>query len=384
MSALVVGARNSKVAKVSAKSRRWARHPERLSWHALLVVIAWALLGSGWLDDRAGRASAAQLDIVVPAYFYPSAGSDWNDLNAAADDVPITAIMNPGNGPGNFQDSNYVSAVNSFRAAGGRVIGYVHTTYTDRPLQQVLDDIDQYDDWYNVDGIFVDEMANTGPAERLNYYRDIYNHVKSINPSWEVMGNPGTSTLEQYLTWPTADRLMVFENVGSSYPSYSPSSWNFDYDRTNFVHLVHTESSAASMLNHLNLAVERNTSGIYVTDDVMSNPWDRLPTYWTQLVDAVAVINADYDHNGFVDAADYVVWRKSLAQTGETLDADGNGDGTVDDDDHAFWRRHFGRTTGGAGAGQSAPDAVPEPGTIIISAMLLGPLAVAYRWHTRR
>ena len=86
----------------------------------------------------------------------------------------------------------------------------------------MLDDIDQYDDWYNVDGIFVDEMANTGPAERLDYYRDIYNHVKAINPNWEVMGNPGTTTIEQYLTWPTADRLMVFENVGSSYPGYSP------------------------------------------------------------------------------------------------------------------------------------------------------------------
>ena len=206
---------------------------------------------------------AADLEIVVPAYFYPSGGSDWNDLTAAADDVPITAIMNPFNGPGNSLDNNYVSAINSFRAAGGRVIGYVYSSYTERPLQQVLNDIDQYKDWYDIDGIFVDEMANTGPAERLDYYRDIYNHVKAIDPNWEVMGNPGTTTIEQYLTWPTADRLMVFENVGSSYVSYSPSSWNFNYDRTDFVHLVHTESSLASMLDHLARAVAQCRRHLY-------------------------------------------------------------------------------------------------------------------------
>jgi hypothetical protein len=292
--------------------------------------------------------------------------------------------MNPFNGPGNSLDNNYVSAVNAFRTAGGRVIGYVYSSYNERPLQQVLDDIDQYEDWYNVDGIFVDEMSNTGPAERLNYYRDIYNHVKSIDPDWEVMGNPGTATIEQYLTWPTADRLMVFENVGSSYPSYTPSSWNFNYDRTNFVHLVHTEASADEMRDHLARAVARNAGGIYVTDDVMANPWDRLPNYWPQLVDAVATINADYDHNGSVDASDYVVWRKSIEQVGQGLDADGDGDRIVDNDDRAHWQRYYGRTTGTAGAGQSTPAAAPEPATIIITATLFGPLAAAYRHYTRR
>jgi len=277
---------------------------------AWLAGLHWVFLGGGWLEGCGGDARSEVLEVVVPAYFYPSAGSDWNDLNAAAADVPITAIMNPFNGPGNSLDGNYVAAVNSFRAAGGRVIGYVYTSYTARPLQQVLADIDRYDDWYNIDGIFVDEMTNTGPAERLNYYRDIYNHVKSINPNWEVMGNPGTTTLEQYLTWPTADRLMVFENVGSSYPGYTPSSWNFNYDSTNFVHLVHTEPSSANMLSDLALAVQRNAGGIYVTDDVLPNPWDRLPAYWTTLVDAVATINADFNRDGVVDAADYVGWRK--------------------------------------------------------------------------
>lgn len=312
------------------------------------------------------EARAAPLEIVVPAYFYPSAGSDWNDLNAAAAEVPITAIMNPFNGPGNSLDANYVAAVNSFRAAGGRVIGYVYTSYNARPLQQVLADIDRYDNWYNIDGIFVDEMANTGPAERLNYYKDIYDHVKAIDPNWEVMGNPGTSTIEQYLTWPTADRLMVFENVGANYPGYTPSSWNFDYDRSHFVHLVHTEPSSANMLSDLGLAVQRNAGGIYITDDVLANPWDRLPSYWQQHVAAVAAINADYNGDGNVDAADYAVWRQS--------------DGTQAGYDR--WRANFGKTLGGAAA--SAPlgaSIVPEPSSLGLCGLVLAMLTT---WAARR
>jgi hypothetical protein len=297
----------------------------------------------------------------VPAYFYPSSGSDWNDLNAAAGKVPITAIMNPFNGPGNSLDANYVSAVNSLRAAGGRVIGYVHTSYTARPIDQVINDINRYKTWYNVDGIFVDEMANTGPAERLNYYRDIYNHVKSIDPNWQVMGNPGTTTLEQYLTWPTADRLMVFENVGATYPGYVPSSWNFNYDRSKFVHLVHTESSSADALSHLNLAMQRNAGGIYITDDILPNPWNRLPNYWNSLVDAVAAINADYNGNGVVDAADFVVWRK----------ADGPQAG------YDSWRANFASP---AAAGLLTCVTVPEPANRML--LILG--AALGRWRRHR
>ena len=81
---------------------------------------------------------------------------------------------------------------------------------------------------------------------------------------------------------------------------------------------------------------------------MLANPWDRLPNYWTQLVEAVAVINADYNDDGIVNAADYVVWRKT--------------DGTQAGFNN--WRANFGKTVagGGAGAGGSV-SAVPEPAT---------------------
>jgi hypothetical protein len=295
--------------------------------------------------------------------------------------VPLTAIMNPGNGPGNNVDSNYTSVVNSLRAAGGRVIGYVYSSYGARSLQVVLNDVDKYDSLYNIDGIFVDEMANTGPAQRLDYYENIYNHVKGIDPNWEVMGNPGTHTIPEFFTWPTADRLMVFENVGTAYPNYDPSDWNYNFDRSKFVHLVHTEPSSGNMLAHLQRAIGDNSSGIYVTDDVMNNPWDRLPTYWTALVEAVAAINADYNSDGVVDAGDYSVWRDSLGMTGVSLSADGNGDGVVDQKDYSHWKSYFGASAGG-GAGGAATTrgvAAPEPGSAGLVAVLIAIVALAAR-----
>jgi hypothetical protein len=62
----------------------------------------------------------------------------------------------------------------------------------------------------------------------------------------------------------------------------------------------------------------------------------------------------DYNHNGIVDAADYVVWRKGLGIT-------------FTQNDYNVWRANYGRTTG-SGAGFSANAAVPEP---TVSALLM-------------
>lgn len=240
----------------------------------------------------ASAGGAGALEIVVPAYFYPSSsGSDWSRLDTAAAHVPITAIMNPGNGPGNSFNSDYDQATDSFVAAGGNLIGYVFSQYGSRPLSVVLADIDRYAQWYPVEGIFVDEFSNSSDPLVLDYYNAIYQHVKSIDADWEVMGNPGTSTVEDYLTRPAADRLMIWENFGSTYPNQTPPAWTAGYDSSRFVHLLHTLDSGATANDYVDLAVARNVGGVYFTDDVLGNPWDRLPTYWETFVDKVAAVN---------------------------------------------------------------------------------------------
>jgi hypothetical protein len=86
--------------------------------------------------------------------------------------------------------------------------------------------------------------------------------------------------------------------------------------------------------------------------------------------------SADYSHNGFVDAADYVMWRKTLGTTVPIgSGADGYADGTIDNLDYFWWRSHFG-LTGGAAAGLNSDlstSAVPEPAScalFVFAAML--------------
>ena len=76
------------------------------------------------------------------------------------------------------------------------------------------------------------------------------------------------------------------------------------------------------------------------------------------------VIVGDYNRNGAVDAADYVVWRNTLGSVGIGLPADGSGNDSVDLADYTAWRRGFGLSGGAAlGAGSAAGTlaSVPEP-----------------------
>lgn len=83
---------------------------------------------------------------------------------------------------------------------------------------------------------------------------------------------------------------------------------------------------------------------------------------------AVSVgVAGDYNGNGVVDAADYVVWRDHLGTSFQlTNEVAGTTPGTVTNEDYAAWRARFGNTSG-AGAGNSLASAsVPEPETVML------------------
>jgi hypothetical protein len=63
----------------------------------------------------------------------------------------------------------------------------------------------------------------------------------------------------------------------------------------------------------------------------------------------------DYNANGVVDAADYVIWHKSLDQNvTPSTGADGSGNGIVDQADYLIWRANFGTTLPPSASGSSA------------------------------
>lgn len=231
---------------------------------------------------------AAPLGVLVPAYFYP--GSLWAGMNWAAGRVPLVAIMNPNSGPDTTQNLDYVAAVNSLRATGGRVIGYVSTAYTARGTNTVMTDIDRYFSFYSVDGIFLDEFTNDADADHLNYYAALYQYIQTKGTNLLVVGNPGINTLEAYLTRPCADVLVTFE-VDTGYAAHAVDDWVTNHLARRFCHLPYNVASAATMTNDVNLAGARNVGWLYVTGDNGANPWDTLPSYWKNEVDYVRSLN---------------------------------------------------------------------------------------------
>jgi hypothetical protein len=92
--------------------------------------------------------------------------------------------------------------------------------------------------------------------------------------------------------------------------------------------------------------------------------WDTSQFYTTGVLSVI--LPGDFNFDGIVDGADYVVWRKGL--------------GTIyTQNDYNSWRTHFGQTAG-SGAGTIANAAVPEPATVAL--IIVGVLAMSFRRRT--
>jgi Glycosyl hydrolase family 99/Dockerin type I domain len=96
--------------------------------------------------------------------------------------------------------------------------------------------------------------------------------------------------------------------------------------------------------------------------------------------DATALLNSaapagDYNADGKVDAADYIVWRNAFGRStiSHGSGADGNYDGQIDAADYTVWRDSF--LASGSGA---AAVGIPEPSALALS--LLAAAAFCSRW----
>ena len=254
-----------------------------------------------------------ELELLVPAYGNPAKPDGsymWNSLIEIGQNsnVKLNVILNPNSGPGDSPiDPNYINNAGSgplldLKNAGGVVYGYVATENGNRSIEDVKADIDMYNNsayyqntGFQIDGIFLDQMSNK--LAEVPYYQQIYDYIKLNHPSSaKIIGNPGTSTIEEYVN--TVDTLVIFEDYGVKYrENYNQPDWVDNYTAAHFAHLIHTESLESDMLADLQLAKSRNVSMIYITNDICDpnmgsectqNPWNKLPSYWRKEVEALS------------------------------------------------------------------------------------------------
>jgi hypothetical protein len=99
--------------------------------------------------------------------------------------------------------------------------------------------------------------------------------------------------------------------------------------------------------------------GNYQIDDIRIGT-----TFGDVIPEAPSVgVDGDFNDDGFIDAADYVTWRKNVP-------------GTYTEDDYTDFRTNFGMSVGGAGGSGT----VPEPSTLGAIALCVGTLLM---WRGR-
>ncbi|MFB4277629.1 spherulation-specific family 4 protein [Nonomuraea sp. MTCD27] len=263
------------------------------------AAVAVLLLGS--FTGTAHASSSADepgLSLAVPAYFYP--GELWGRLSDPGVGI---VVANPFSGPGKDFDPNYAKAISDARAAGVTVLGYVATGYlgsTGRAtrlgettplawLAQAQQDVARWYDLYGahgLGGVFLDEVQNVcGPGNAYSdTYRALDESIKSLHRGAFTVINPGIGTDECYAD--IADVSLTFEGTYETYQGWQPPAWQRGRDPRRFWHLVHATATQEQMEDALRLAKERGAGHVYVTPDVLANPWDTLPDYWRAELDA--------------------------------------------------------------------------------------------------
>lgn len=230
--------------------------------------------------------------IIVPLYTQPTDGS-WSQLisvKSAHPHVPIIAIINPASGPGSGPSEQWASGIDSLRAAGIKVVGYVATGYGYIYLSDVESQIQDYSSWYHVDGIFFDEMANSNGSGTCpsactlqQYYSDLVSYAGNLGYKLTI-GNPGSSTDPSFNK--IMSILVIYENSGSAAISSVQSSTAAYGNKTAFGVI----DIGVPMNSTLETSYSSYVGWIYMTDYCtgvsvsVCNPYDGLPSYFSTLV----------------------------------------------------------------------------------------------------
>jgi hypothetical protein len=240
---------------------------------------------------------------MIPWYNYPNWYSGepafrWPTIyNQGGDSqVPITAIMNVNSGPGTVGDPNSdwtnAASLPAMLSNGVEMLGYVSTNFGDRSAALVDADVDKWEADYNpwITGIFFDECESVTGDEA--YYQARTNHVRTKSRvGGKIVYNHGTTPHENYIAM--SDVAVVFEDTSANLSAHTRPSYYSTYGASRFAALVHAVANETAMEADLTTIV--NTLGyghVFVTDDVLPNPWDVDPTFWAAEVAYVKGLNS--------------------------------------------------------------------------------------------
>ena len=214
-------------------------------------------------------------------------------------------------GAGTAPVPHFQALVAKAHAAGINILGYSSTEYGQRPAAEVEADVRNYKAWYHVNGMFLDLTAST--TGELGYYQSLASFIHSSIPQSVIWLNPGDFPAQGYMS--VGDVVMVFEGSYAGDRQLQVPGWVSHYDPSRFVNVVYA-TSGSDLASAVSLAGTRGAGYLYVTDLPGSpNPYNALPSYWSQEVAAVAAgcsTVAGPDSGSSAAAADSMIAQSNL------------------------------------------------------------------------
>ncbi len=261
---------------------------------------------------NAQSAEATKVSILFPAYGNPynqDGKAMWSKLVELSRErragLEIDVVFNPASGPGKRRDPNYLNDEGNGPLAdvqGLRILGYVPTSYAKRSSDDIKRDIDVYATGFYagyVSGIFFDETSSD--LSTAEYYREMSQYAhRAIKPSAghtvTTVSNPGIGevqppvTAERLQAYATAmDMVLVFEHDAKSYRDVKPAAVAAYLSPGQLIHVVHSQPAWNPDL--VTAMRQHGVANLFITDDVMPNPYDKLPAYFDKLCEAVVAVN---------------------------------------------------------------------------------------------
>ena len=259
----------------------------------MIIIKKYLLLSSCLLAFAPVFAHADEVSMIVPGYSYPSKGSTYWDTLQKSSDVVAYAILNHNNGEFTSPDANYTRLFKENTQKGLKNIAYVHLSYGERSVDDVLKDVDHYLAFYgreNIKGIFLDE-TETWTQKGRDQLHSVYQKLKAKDKDLVIVANRGTTVADS--SYQDADIFCTYEGSAKDYlTNYRKdvSTWESDASKVKkAMHIIY-EANPNDYGKLLAKAKERHVPYVFITSDgslsyhKTTDYFDELPTQFNQLV----------------------------------------------------------------------------------------------------
>jgi Spherulation-specific family 4 len=275
--------------------------PRIIATLATFALASAAVVGGGTFANAQAKPA---VQIAVPAYFNDDASWD-RAINTPEVGYIVGHPDSPAAGKPFVADSDLTKHIAQAKAKGIKTLIYVTAGYDKVSWQDTETRVDSaFGAYPAADGVFLDEINYDQCDKYTNFSKGITGTAgfRGRHPGKLVVLNPGAPMLNCYEG--VADAYLNLERAQADVPAWIENvflkdnapyyAWMFKAENRSAIwQMVH--SVAPSQIGAaVDAALTRNASVIFVTPDVMPNPYDNFPddAAWKALVDRVAAYNS--------------------------------------------------------------------------------------------